>query len=164
MRQILIDILKHVPLLTPVEMAEVRAAMAAAEAFGGGPLDEAAPITSDVDWVLDAIATKMQELGLDMSKPSLLRRGAHFSAFKDKVPALMAYLKRVGDSKTRQRALLYVGVDLLQEDVANIGLAVTSRTIMLHLHRLPSVINRQFPGYAQSNYLRFVIQSQTKEK
>jgi hypothetical protein len=35
--------------------------------------------------------------------------------------------------------------------------AVSARTLMSHIHRLPAVINKSFPGYAQAGHLGKII-------
>lgn len=147
-------ILQLIPSLTSEEVARVRSALDMSSQLGGKVRHE--PIASDDLYVLDTIARFMQERGLDMSGREQLARGRDYSAFKIKVPALFGYLKQAGD-RNAQRALLTIGIELLYDDLTKIGLAVTSRSLMAHTHRITGVINRMFPGYAQAGFIKLIL-------
>ena len=42
-------------------------------------------------------------------------------------------------------------------DLCRMEVAVSARTLMSHIHRLPAVINKSFPGYAQAGHLGKII-------
>jgi hypothetical protein len=154
MRTELKTVLDTLPKLTADELQRVRSGLAALSSLGGAKPIVRGP-EDDADWVLLGITSFMQNAGLDMSGPAQLR-GSHFAAFRNKMPALMHFINRAGD-KNKQRALLHLGLDLLHENMTAIGLAVTSRTLMQHVHRIPGVIDRSFPGYAQAGLLPLII-------
>lgn len=153
-------VLDTLPLLTGAELAQVRAALGALSSIGGerGPVLNT-DVTSDDMWVLGAIADYMRDKGIDATSVPLLRRQRSYSAFRDKVPAITQYLKPAGDRNT-QRALLTIGIELLYEDLQKLGLAITSRSMMAHVHRIPGMINRAFPGYASQGFLSMIIRGE----
>lgn len=148
------QIVAWIPSLTSDEVQRIRAALDMSGQLGGKVKHEAIP--SDELNALDAIARFMQERGLDLSGREQLARGRGYNAFKAKVPALFAYLKQAGD-RNAQRALLTIGIELLYADLTKIGLAVTSRSLMAHTHRIVGVINREFPGYAQAGFIKLIL-------
>lgn len=148
------QIIAWIPGLTSDEVARIRAALDMSSQLGGKVKHEA--IASDDLYVLDTIARFMQERGLDMSGREQLARGRGYNAFKIKIPALFKYLKCAGD-RNAQRALLTIGIELLYADLVKIGIAVTSRSLMAHTHRISGVINREFPGYAQSGFIKLIL-------
>lgn len=153
-------VLDIIPRLSSAELAKVRDAIGAANAIGGakGPV-LSNDVTSDDMWVLGAIADCMRDRGIDATSVSLLRKQRAYGAFRDKVPAIVQFLKPAGE-RIKQRALLTIGIELLYADMAKIGLAVTSRTMMAHAHRIPGCINRAFPGYASQGFLEKIIRGE----
>jgi hypothetical protein len=145
--------------LTSEELGELRSHIAALLSLGPSSADGILSATNHDDWVLMGIADYMRSNQLDLAGVAQLTSGKHYDTFKTKLPGLHAYLKKSGN-KTQQRAILKLGIGLLHHDLANIGLAVSSRLIMSHIHRLPGVINRAFPGYAQAGRLHMLFRSE----
>jgi hypothetical protein len=105
------------------------------------------------------IVDYMRSAQIDLSGVPQLTSGKHYDAYKSKLEPLHKYLKRGGD-RTAQRALLRLGIGLLHHDLVEMRLAVSSRLMMAHIHRIPGVINRMFPGYAEAGFLHMIIRSE----
>lgn len=152
-------ILRIIPTLNSRDRARIRERLDVSNSLGltkAARSDAVEETTSDDIWILDAIVKYMQDMGLDLSGADQMRGGAHYSKFKAKVPAIVAFVKPVGN-KTQQRAAVKIGVELLVQELMKIGLAVTSRSLMNHAHRIPSMINRAFPGYVQAGLLSMIV-------
>ena len=145
--------------LTTDELGVLRTHIAALLALGPSSADTILSASSHDDWVLMGIVDYMRSSQIDLAGVQQLTSGKHYDTFKGKLPALHAYLKKVGN-RTAQRALLRLGIGLLHHDVVNMGLAISSRLLMAHIHRIPGVINRAFPGYAQAGLLHMIIRSE----
>lgn len=154
-------VLDIIPTLSSAELSKVTAAIGAANAIGNkrGPT-LTTDLSSDDMWMLGAVADYMRDRGIDATSVSLLRGQRGYRAFAAKVPAIAKFLKPCG-ARVKQRALLHVGIELLFADLQKIGLAATSRLVMAHAHRIPAVINRAFPGYAQQGLLHLIIRGAT---
>lgn len=106
--------------------------------------------------ILGAICDFMAFSGVETPHFGVLQRLSN-KAFEDKIPAIASYLGSSDLTKLQRRAILFVGVQLLYDNLCEMGIAVTSRTLMSHIHRLPACLNRAFPGYAKMGHLRFIV-------
>lgn len=88
-----------------------------------------------------------------------MMNGAHYDAFKQKLPRVRAFISQVG-SKTAQRALFKLGLVLLERSMRAQGVAPTYVSLMQQLHRVPGLINREFPGYAANGMLKLIIRKE----
>lgn len=144
--------------LTPEERGRVaerlRAMASLVPAHAGGRPSAQAP----EDEVLEAICAAAARMSGERVVPAALRRVGQFSALRAKTPALAAYAVAHAPDRARRRALLSLGFDLLYRDLAAMGVAVSARALMSHAHRLPSVIDAAFPGYARAGLLRMVLE------
>lgn len=145
--------------LTTEELQSLRTHIGALISLGSSSADTILTASSHDDWVLMGIADYMRSSQLDLAGIKQLTSGKHYDTFKTKLPALHKYFANVG-GKTAQRALLRLGIGLLHHDLVNMGLAISSRLLMAHIHRIPGVINRAFPGYAQAGLLHMIIRSE----
>ena len=111
--------------------------------------------------LLLAICEFFEAQGLEKCYPAMLRRASGYTAFKQKVEPIVAFLaKGAGrDSLTRTElmALFRLGISLLHQNMQSMQIAVSTRTMMNQIHRMPSVIELSFPGYARQGLLRLVI-------
>lgn len=113
----------------------------------------------DADTVLNVIYEVMKQGGLEYFEPNLQDTG-HYKSFAPKCPPLLAWIKTAfptQNSALHERALLRVGVRLLYEDIRRMGQAVSLRTLMAQIHRVPAVIDAAFPGYAASGLLHKIL-------
>jgi hypothetical protein len=158
MRNELKAILDMIPRLTTEELSQISAALKAVAAIGAIKDVVAAPIThTDELWVLQSITLKMQSTAVDMTGVDQLKNSKGYPSFARKVPAVVRYIRKVGTDRNTQRAFLNIGVELLLEDLKQIGLAPTSRTLMAHTHRIPAVLARAFPGYLEAGLMHVVL-------
>lgn len=113
-------------------------------------------VTGDHVIVLDAIVNYMQSRQLDLSGRVQLLRSNGMRAFKPKAQAVYDWIKPAG-RRAQQLALLSLGAEILYEDMVKLKWAVTSRTMMAHVHRIPALLEREFPGYAQAGFLNLIM-------
>jgi len=145
--------------LTTEELQSLRNHIAALIAMGPSSADTILTASSHDDWVLMGICDYMRSNQIDLAGVQQLTSGRHYDTFKGKLPSLHKFLAN-GGNKNVQRALLRLGIGLLHHDIVQMGLAVSSRLMMAHIHRIPGVINRAFPGYAQAGLLHMIIRSE----
>ncbi len=145
--------------LTTDELGVLRTHISAMLALGPSSADRVLTASEMDDWVLVGITDYMRSNQLDLSGIQQLTSGKHYDTYKTKLPPVQNYLRNAGN-KTAQRALLRLGIGLLHHDMVQLGWAVSSRLMMAHIHRLPAVINRAFPGYAQAGLLHMIIRAE----
>jgi hypothetical protein len=115
------------------------------------------PAGTDEGLALESICEGLSSLGVEYAYPTLLQKTDGYSSFRCKVGPVMQFLRRGMKEKNEIRAALVLATQLLYQDLTSSGFPATARTIMRHFHRVPSVINRNFPGYAQSGMLSWII-------
>lgn len=153
------DILRQLPNLSNEELVRVSSAC---KALGSLPSDgevRSAPtvgVDSDVTLVLDALVSFLNDKGLEFSSRKQLSSSRMFKSFSAKVPAVMVYARSVARSRNSLRAFFRLSFALLYEDILTMNVAVSSVTLMSHVHRIPAVINKAFPGYAQAGVLNWI--------
>jgi hypothetical protein len=145
--------------LTTPELIAVNAFISSLVALGPSSADRILTASNHNDWVLMGICDYMRSAQIDLSGVNQLTSGKHYETFRSKCIALHHYLKRCGN-KVQQRAVLRLGIGLLHHDLENMGLAVSSRLMMAHIHRLPGIINKSFPGYAEAGLIHMIIRSE----
>jgi hypothetical protein len=150
------DILQSLPNLTQDEILQVRnrATMLldygpAAKANTNGHADE--------QFVLEAIVSVLSKMGVEHSSITVLKRQMDYKAFADKVPNLIKYLNMASTNRIEQRAILHASIELLYRNLIQIGLPISGRTLMSHIHRVPAVVNQAFPAYAECGMLSWII-------
>lgn len=152
------DILAQLPQLTPDELARVHQATGALQSITA----PTASVTTIPDnfcaMTLDTIVAVLSKMGVEFSYPSQLQKSPAFPSFRDKLPGLEQFIRQAaGTNRNKQRAVLYMGVDLLYRDLVEMGTTTSSRLLLSHIHRVPSVINKHFPGYARAGMLMWII-------
>lgn len=114
--------------------------------------------------VLESICTVLARIGVEYPSVDVLRKSSSFAAFQRKLPDLFKFLSRVGPARLAQDALLKIGLQLLYYDIVSFKDAtVSAHTLMSHIHRVPAVINRAFPGYASSGLLNYILDEQKRD-
>ena len=110
------------------------------------------------DRVLQVLCSTLKRLGAECPSPMVLRKGVAYVSFEGKLPDIEAFFVEASASRVVQDALLGKAIELLYQDIVNWqGVAVSSQTIMQQIHRLPSVLNKSFPGYSSSGYLAKIV-------
>lgn len=151
--------LRLLPGLTGEELSKVAGAVSLLRKGTPGAASVAVADTGNVDHylLLELVSRTMSNLGADHSKPAVLERTKGFDAFCRKVPGVMQYVRAQCKTRVQQEGLLRIGIGLLRDNLEQMGWPTSSATIMAHIHRLPSVLNREFPGYASAKMLHLVV-------
>lgn len=110
-------------------------------------------------WVLSTIADFMFSVRADVTSMEMLRQSTDFPGMVQKVPPLMAFLNREKMDRVQRRMLLGIAFEILYEEKTRLGAACSSRVIMRELHRVPALIDSQFPGYARNGLLPFIVRA-----
>jgi hypothetical protein len=111
----------------------------------------------DVDFVVHCAHQAAVSAGAELSTYFQLRQVAKRSAdFRTKAANLILWLKPAGN-RSRQRALLCLAYQLLYRDMTENGYPVTARTLLNHTHRLPSLVEKDFPGYYRAGLLDRIV-------
>lgn len=154
------------PQLSAGELEELRKRITALLSIGVGVRHDrgASKETINETLVLRAIVDTLAGLGVEHTSEAMLRTSSEMPAFRKKLPGLLAYLDGVEESYIHRKALLGLAVKLLYDDMSHQGIPVSARVVVRHLHRIPAVLNRHFPGYAQSGLLRYIIRSELRKK
>ncbi len=121
------------------------------------PLILSPDLDLDCDLVLSCLCTEMQSMGVEFTQWHVLKKGRNYSAFQQKVPGLMKYLRNQKLSKTETQALMAVGMRLLYRELTREDKATSSWLMMMNINRIPSLFNRSFPGYAKSGVLGMIV-------
>jgi len=88
---------------------------------------------------------------------TILRKSAAFGYMQKKTKRLFQFLNQSNFNRSEMRLLIRIGVKLLASNLEEIGVPVGGVTLMRHIHRMPSVINHAFPGYAASGALYMLV-------
>lgn len=115
------------------------------------------------DWTLNDIVQVLSSKGIEFTTPATLsRRCTSISAYRDKIKAMDGFLSSV-PNRVQQRALFRTGIILLCHNLAEMNVPVSGLAIMNHIHRIPALVDRAFPGYARHGLLRMIIRSREEE-
>jgi hypothetical protein len=144
--------------LTSEELQELRAHITALLQLGPGSADRAVALP-DAPEELVMIAEHGRNRGGRLVPTTDLMRATQYDTFKSKLPRLRAFLEQVG-SKTAQRALFKLGLVLLERDMRTRKLTPSYMSFMNEVHRMRSLINREFPGYEANGMLKLIIRKE----
>jgi hypothetical protein len=106
--------------------------------------------------LLDVIVEFLASRGLELNRVAMLRRVSQYQVFADKAGDVFRFMRGV-ESRTQRHAFLLLAVELLYDDLADMGISVSARTMMSHVHRIPAVVNRSFPFYAEAGMLGKIV-------
>ena len=120
------------------------------------------------NFTLGVIVEVMQSKGADTTHAGMLVKTQQWPPFRakfhddarpgDRVGSLTTFFDRVVKrNRVAQHALMRISIGLLYEDLVQMNIAVSSRAVMAHIHRIPSVLNKAFPGYASAGLLPLVV-------
>lgn len=111
----------------------------------------------DADFVVSCAAEALAGIGAEYPVRFQLQQACKSNAFREKLPGLMRFFRAAHPQRAGQRALLVMAFGLLYEDMQERGYVCTVNTLIAHAHRLPAVLNRHFPGYAQAGMLHWIV-------
>jgi hypothetical protein len=109
------------------------------------------------DRVLQTICDVLRKQGVETTSVSVLRKSSAYANSKGKFDDLAAVFEQVSPAKIVQDQILKEAINLLYFDLLQWKVSVSSHTILQQIHRIPSVLNKHFPGYAQSGYLTKIV-------
>jgi hypothetical protein len=148
------------------ELVEIKARIGIRQQMGGATASadnasgiEIGKLETDIDLVLSEIASHMLDEGLEFASVPQLKRMNNFRSFADKVPPTMVYFRKATRNRVKLRALIRMSIKLLYKDMQRMQISASTRTMLNHWHRIPSVINRSFPGYAKAGLLGLLVNS-----
>lgn len=156
------DVVRLIPLLSGSERDQLRQRLAAMATIdkGDGAGDGSKKADDNETWILDTVTSVLVAAGLERASMFRLKNSSDWRQFRSqRMAELLAYLDLMG-TRIHKKALLAIGVDLLREDLNWMRVPVSALSIVRNLHRLPSVIDRHFPGYAKYGLLQHVIQAE----
>lgn len=151
------NVLHSLDALSPDELETVRAKATMRLKTSTPTTSAHARTGSNTDLVLDAIVEVLSAMGVEYVNASILRKSASFKSFNEKMPELFLYLEKITTQRVERRAMLRLVIELLYQDLARMNVATTARTLMSHAHRIPAVINNNFPGYADAGLLHWIV-------
>jgi len=144
------------PTLSAAELRDVRAGVQSLLSLA--PAEPESDLDTDQFQVLAAVTEVLRSLGAEqVSVPVLKMAAVRDRSLPGKVRDLMAYIHDGHPSKSGRAALLRLGIQLLYEDMTSRRNAVSARTILANIHRVPAVLNKAFPNYAKAGLLGWVV-------
>jgi hypothetical protein len=144
--------------LTTQELQELKGHVSRLLQLGPGSADRAVA-SSNAPEELIMIAECCRDRGMPPVKVTDMMHGAQFDTFRVKLGPVRKFIARVGN-KTAQRALFKLGLRLLHKDMEERRIAISYLSYLNEVHRIPGVINRAFPGYAQAGRLTLIIRGE----
>lgn len=121
-------------------------------------------ITTDERMAADVICRSMDAMAAGKLHLAQLQRHNGWKAFAEKVPLVFQFVRDGGCSQRIELlTMLNLGVRFLYLDLVRGGYSATPYTIMAQFHRVPAMINKQFPGYAKCKLLGMIVHSKLKE-
>jgi hypothetical protein len=152
------SIIALLPKLSLDELEQLRQRCSALISLSSGAILQ--DQSSDAHWVIGCVVQHNRSHGRDLTPVATLQKNPG-TGFHKSLPALLQYLEQgAGKQRLHKQALLMLGLELLSQNLEEIRIPVTSRILLRYLPRLPSVINRAFPGYWQSGLLPWVLSMQ----
>jgi hypothetical protein len=144
--------LKKLPELTKEQSAEV---LSRIKILGGS--DDYSGKSDFDSRVLSAICDVLRKNNIENISPHFLRKSVAYANARGKMDDLSAFFGRISKQRMVQDAILRNGLELLYYDLVSMNIAVSSHTLLNHIHRIPATLNRHFPGYAQSGMLHKIV-------
>ena len=115
---------------------------------------EHAVVTTDERAVAEAICNSVDALSGGKSHVLQLQRHNGWKAFVEKVPQVLDFIREGGCAdRLEQMMMVRIGIKYLYRQLTDSGYTATSYTIMAQFHRVPAIINSQFPGFARCKLL-----------
>lgn len=122
--------------------------------------NKGATIERDTALILETIADVCRDRGIEMEgkHAAMLKVHPAFPAFAEKCDMLKSYIDRSCDrSRVAKLAFIRLAVELLVTNLQQMRVPISASVVMNHVHRLPAVMDQNFPGYAKSGLLGMVI-------
>jgi hypothetical protein len=108
--------------------------------------------------LLQVICDVMKKNNVEIPNPNTLRKSAAYVSARDKINDLSIFFESISKSKLVQDSILREGVQLLYNDLLQWqNIAISSHTLLKQCHRVPSTLNKNYPGYAASGLLTKIV-------
>lgn len=129
--------------------------------LGGTPVSSVREPKSREMFILDIICDQIKLHGIDFCSPSMLKASNGYKKFqREEIEAkINEFLDQGEYNQNERRMILMLGVDLVIAGLQRNRIPVSGGSVLSSIHKLPSAINREFPGYAASGLLRMLIRS-----
>lgn len=107
---------------------------------------------------LGALKDVLLKLNGEIINPIRLAKGATFAKNKDKLAQLQVFIEATSQRRIVQDQILRIGLEKLYKDLVEWGeFAISSSTLISHLHRIPATLDKHFPGYAAAGMLEILV-------
>lgn len=110
--------------------------------------------------MLQALIAFCVHNGNDTTSLEMLRNSQEFPAFSQKVPAIMTWMAKEKLNKSQRRLLMHTAFSLLYAEKTRMNLACSARVMMREVHRLPALVDAEFPGYAKAGWLALIVREE----
>lgn len=116
------------------------------------------------DRFVQTLCSMMSSKGVECPNPTILKKSSAYVSSKDKLKDLASFFETISKSKLVQDSILKIALDQLYNDMLQWkGISVSSHLLLKNAHRIPSTLNRSFPGYAQSGLLTKLVKGAGNE-
>lgn len=117
-------------------------------------------ICEDEQTYLSAICDVLQSKGLFFASPDMLRSGRGYANFKaHKEGGLDKFFARETLTRTQKLALLKIGIGLIIDNLQYNRIPPTGGNVLMNFHRMPALIDRELPGYAERGILSAIFRA-----
>jgi hypothetical protein len=151
MNQDLQKVIDALPHLTQAELQSVKARI-------GFLIKNSVPVETEIStqelMALDCIVEALSSIGVQFPQVHKLKRQSN-QAFQGKVKILFDYFGCI--SKIESCSLLSIGLKLLIEDMKEFNIPISGGSVMRNIGRIPTLMNRAFPGYAEAGLLQMIV-------
>lgn len=120
--------------------------------------------SDDERFVLHAMSKRMEAEGLRFNIPyHVIRKSNLYSTWKTAIKDLTKFIitfqhrSKVRLSKNEYQSLLSLLFKLLIDDMRQIGIPITLKTLIRNMGRISEVFDKSFPGYLQSGMAYLVL-------
>ena len=154
----------QIAMLTREQRQGIRAYMDMLDGVGVAQSSRSASAADLETTLLDSIVRVMKREGVDASPVFALRKLPEFKTLQQKLDGGLAEFFRhaMHRNKLKRHALILLSIKLLYKNLVEMNVPVSSRMMMNHIHRIPSVLDDAFPGYARSGMLGIVIKEEDR--
>ena len=152
------EIMEALTRLTKPELDQVATAI---RALGGKSASERKPRDpTEADKAgalfLEEMGHALRRAGIEFRSMDSHQRSALYPSFRDKAHDLLTeYLKDM--QRVERHGIISLGMDLLIAELRCYSDGAGSNKVMSHIHRIPDIIDQNFPGYAEAGLLPLII-------
>lgn len=112
---------------------------------------------NDENWALQCVCDVLASIGVEYPLVGTLQKVIDRPTFRVKLVEINHFFNKSKLNRIERRAVLMIGIELLYTNMQEIGIPVSSRTLILQFHRIPAILNKNFPGYASCGFLGMLI-------